>query len=296
MREYGFTAAELDRAKRWLIAFYERAYNERDKTESSSFAQEYLGYFLSTSRAPASPTSIGSCSRCCRPSRSPDVDSLAKRCWRRRQPRRARRLAAETGVQVPTDAELLAALAPGERVGSRRGPTRRATARADGAVPDAGARRLAARDAALGVTVVRSRTASRRGSKPTDFKNDQVLFTMDAPGGASLAPPADFPEASLSATLRRASGAGGLKALDLQRVLAASSHRHRRSSPLDARVLRQRGASRSRDGAADSVSIDFTAPRRRPGRIRADEAPADAPVGQPRSSRRTASSASASRK
>ena len=29
-----------------MAAFYERAYSERDKTESGSFAQEYLNYFL----------------------------------------------------------------------------------------------------------------------------------------------------------------------------------------------------------------------------------------------------------
>ena len=46
VREFGFSASELDRAKKWLVAFYERAYNERDKTESGSFAQEYLTYFL----------------------------------------------------------------------------------------------------------------------------------------------------------------------------------------------------------------------------------------------------------
>ncbi|HEX2389577.1 MAG TPA: pitrilysin family protein, partial [Casimicrobiaceae bacterium] len=46
LREFGFTAAEMDRAKKWMAAFYERAYNERDKTESASFAQEYVSYFL----------------------------------------------------------------------------------------------------------------------------------------------------------------------------------------------------------------------------------------------------------
>ena len=38
-REFGFSAAELDRAKKWMAAFYDRAYAERDKTESGSFAE-----------------------------------------------------------------------------------------------------------------------------------------------------------------------------------------------------------------------------------------------------------------
>jgi len=55
--------------------------------------------------------------------------------------------------------------------------------------------------------------------KPTDFKNDQVLFIMDALGGTSLAPPADFLQASFASTYVELSGTGGLKAVDLQKVL-----------------------------------------------------------------------------
>src|SRR6185369_5957759 len=51
-REFGFNAAELDRAKKWMAAFYERAYTERDKTESGSFAQEYLNHFLEGEPSP----------------------------------------------------------------------------------------------------------------------------------------------------------------------------------------------------------------------------------------------------
>ena len=46
VREFGFGASEMDRAKTWMAAFYERAYAERDKTESGSFAREYVSYFL----------------------------------------------------------------------------------------------------------------------------------------------------------------------------------------------------------------------------------------------------------
>ena len=52
VREFGFNASELDRAKRSMAAFYERAYNERDKTESGSFAQEYISYFLNGEPSP----------------------------------------------------------------------------------------------------------------------------------------------------------------------------------------------------------------------------------------------------
>ena len=46
IKEFGFGAAELERARKWMLASYERAYTERDKSESGSYAQEYVNHFL----------------------------------------------------------------------------------------------------------------------------------------------------------------------------------------------------------------------------------------------------------
>src|SRR4029453_16595142 len=45
-REFGFGVDELDRARRVLLSFYEQAVAERDKTESGSYAAEYIRNFL----------------------------------------------------------------------------------------------------------------------------------------------------------------------------------------------------------------------------------------------------------
>src|SRR5918993_2621809 len=46
VQQFGFGPSELDRAKKWWLASYERAYNEREKSESESYAQEYVNHFL----------------------------------------------------------------------------------------------------------------------------------------------------------------------------------------------------------------------------------------------------------
>jgi zinc protease len=46
VKRYGFTAAELERTKKSMLANYERNWNNRDKTESENFVNEYLGNFL----------------------------------------------------------------------------------------------------------------------------------------------------------------------------------------------------------------------------------------------------------
>jgi zinc protease len=74
--------------------------------------------------------------------------------------------------------------------------------------------------AGLGVTVVRFSNGVEAWLKPTDFKNDQILFTMYAMGGSSLAPPADFLDASLATSFVGLSGVGGLSAPDVDKLLA----------------------------------------------------------------------------
>ena len=45
-RKFGFTPAELERTKKTLMKGMERAYNERDKTESANLVDEYVRNFL----------------------------------------------------------------------------------------------------------------------------------------------------------------------------------------------------------------------------------------------------------
>ena len=52
VQQFGFAAPELDRAKRALLAGYERAFNERDTAESPSLANELVRHFLQGEPAP----------------------------------------------------------------------------------------------------------------------------------------------------------------------------------------------------------------------------------------------------
>ena len=87
--------------------------------------------------------------------------------------------------------------------------------------------------------------------KPTDFKNDQVLFSLAGPGGTSLADPDKYPEAQLATALVGLSGVGGHSAVELQKLLAGKIAG---ASPfftlVDAGHLRVEHAGESRDRAA----------------------------------------------
>ena len=52
VKQFGFTEAELDRAKKRMLASIEQAYNNSNKTESANYVQEYIDNFLTQEPSP----------------------------------------------------------------------------------------------------------------------------------------------------------------------------------------------------------------------------------------------------
>jgi zinc protease len=219
VKEFGFNAGEVERAKKWMAAFYDRAYAERDKTESASYADEYTRVFLNREPSPGIAYEHRLVQQVLPTISDAEVSAMAKallnddsRVILATSPQKA-------GIKIPTDAELQAAMTAANAV--RVLPwTDTTTAgvlmeRAPTAAPIASRRTLDD----LGITIVRFANGVEAWLKPTDFKNDQVLFSMNASGGSSLAAPADFVEASMADDFASMSGLAGMKAGDLQKLL-----------------------------------------------------------------------------
>ncbi len=219
-REHGFADAELDRAKKWMLASYERAYNERDKTESSSFAQEYLNHFLEVEPSPGIEYEYKLVQQLLPGISASEVSAIAKTLLADDSRVVLALTPQKTGVTVPTEEQVRAALAAAESAAVTPWHDTTSTRDLIEHVPDPAAVTARRQLPDVDVTVVKFANGIEAWLRPTDFKNDQVVFTMYAKGGSSLAPTADFVEASLAPGYVRLSGAAGLKALDLQKMLA----------------------------------------------------------------------------
>jgi zinc protease len=219
-REFGFNAAELDRAKKWMAAYYERAYTERDKTDSGSFAQEYLNYFLEGEPSPGIEFEYKLVQQLLPGISAAEVTALGKvlladdsRVILATSPQKA-------DIKVPSEAELKAALATAESASVTAWNDTTSTRELIERKPEPAAITTTRQVDEVGLTIVRFANGVEAWLKPTDFKNDQVVFALQAKGGTSLAPAADYFEASLSTAYVNLSGAAGLKALDMQKLLA----------------------------------------------------------------------------
>jgi zinc protease len=260
VREFGFSGTELDRAKQWMAAFYDRAYSERDKTESGSFAQEYVSYFLNDEPSPGIAYEYQLVKQLLPSITEADASTLARSLLGDDSRVILATSPQKPGIKIPTEAELQAAIATATATRVTPWTDTSATRALMEHAPKAGA--VASRRSLddLGVTVVRFENGVEAWLKPTDFKNDQILFSLNAPGGSSLAPPADFVEASLATALVSASGAGGLKALDLQKVLTGKLVSARPFIGLSTHGVSGSAAPAQLETALQLLYQEFTAP------------------------------------
>jgi zinc protease len=220
--QHGFAASELDRAKRSLAAAYERAYNERDKNEHASFAREYVSYFLSGEPSPGIEYEYRLVRWALPAITLADVNALAKD-----------RLSGEAQVilataplkdnaRLPNEADIQRALDEGAAVAVvpwNDGASNRAII---DTLPTPGQVVARRQIADLGVTVATFSNGTEAWLKPTDFKNDQILFMLYAPGGASNASCDENLQIRFTTDYVGLSGLGRLSAVDLEKALAGT--------------------------------------------------------------------------
>ena len=220
VKQFGFGPSELERAKKWWLASYERAYNERDKSESGSFAQEYVSHFLTGEPSPGIEFEYRLAQTLIPAITATEVANAAKVLFADTSRAILGVSPQKAGLAVPTDAQLRDALTKADAVAvTAWNDAGSGKALMDG-LPDPGTVKARREIAALGVTVVTFANGVEAWLKPTDFKNDQVLYSLAAPGGFSLAPPEKYLDALLAPALVQLSGVGGHTAVDLQKLLA----------------------------------------------------------------------------
>ena len=220
IKQFGFGAAELERAKAAMLATYERAYNERNTSESSGYASELLRHFLSDEPAPGIEAELALVRRFLPEVTAAETAALARdlvtddnRVVLATSPEKA-------GLTTATEASLREALRAGAAAKVTPWSDEIAGRELMATRPTPGTVRARREIPELGTTVLTMSNGVEVWLKPTDFRNDQVLFTAYARGGTSLASPADYHNASLSTSLVALAGLGGFSPVDLGKLTA----------------------------------------------------------------------------
>ena len=223
VREFGFGEAELDRAKRETLTSYERSYSERDKAESDGFVNELVNLFLEGEPSPGIAAEYEIAKQAIPTITAAEAAALVRTLV----PERDRVVISvspeKAGLTPPTAASLAAAHKKGLDAPVSAWKDDLADRALLAKAPTPGSVRSRREIPEIGVTVLTLSNGVEAWLKPTDFKNDQVVFTAYAKGGTSLASPAEYRDASLGPTLVGLSGVGGLTPVDLDKLLAGKT-------------------------------------------------------------------------
>src|SRR5262245_62060868 len=260
VREFGFSATEMERAKKWMAASYERAYAERDKTESGQLAAEYIRVFLDNEPSPGIEYEHKLVQELLPGISVNEASALAKSLLTDNSRVVLAVSPQKPDIRIPTDAQLQAAITDGNAAAVTEWVDTTSSRSLMEKAPTAGTLGSRRTLESLGVTIVKFGNGVEAWLKPTDFKNDQILFSLNAAGGTSLASPADFPEASLAAGYVGIAGVGGLKALDLTKMLAGKLASARPFMALSTHGISGSAAPAQLETALQLLYQTFTAP------------------------------------
>ncbi len=260
VQKYGFGAAELDRAKKTTMAAYERAYNERDKTESGSYAGEYVSHFLEGEPSPGIAIEHRLASVQIPSVTAAEIAEAARAMFADESRVILAVSPKKAGLAVPSEADLREALSRADAVALTPWNDTTTTEALMATLPEPAAVTERRQIPEVGITIVRFANGVEAWLKPTDFKNDQVLFSLVAPGGASLAPPAQYVEASLATAQIELSGVGGHSAVDLQKMLAGRIASASPSVSLSSHAISGSSTPADLETALQLLNLTFTAP------------------------------------
>jgi len=260
--EWGFTEDELARQKADLLRAYERAFEEREKSESSGYADEYVRAFLEGEPIPGIAYEYALVRRFLPGIGLEEVNRRGEGWIGDRDRVILASVPGDPRVDAVPEPELVAAFARAEAEPVEpwaAGPAKTALMEE---LPAPGPVVSESRVETVGVTEWRLANGVRVLLKPTDFKQDQVLFSARAPGGTSRAPDSAFVSATWASSIVGASGAGEFDAVDLQKQLAGEAVS---ASPFIGELEEGIGGSaspRDLETALQLVHLYLTAPRR----------------------------------
>lgn len=223
-RKFGFTAAELDRAKKSLLRNLERAYNERDKSESATFADEYIRNFLDQEPIPGIEYEFNYHKQYLPEITSDEINQFAAHIVPTNESKLIIFTAPEkTDFTLPTNAELLAMVNTAEKANVTAYEEKAVATSLMEKAPEGGKVLTEKENKELGYTELTLGNGVKVILKPTDFKNDQVVMSSTRFGGQSLYPNADQYNAQYATTLVTQMGVKDFSPTDLRKFLAGKT-------------------------------------------------------------------------
>lgn len=263
VKRYGFTAAELERAKKSMQANFERAWNNRDKTESDNYVEEYANHFLQQEPTPGIDKEYEYVKTLVPGITLEEVNAVSKK-FKDDKNRFVYVQGPEpkAGDKLPEGKDLLAAIDAKEKADIKPYEEKAVATALLTKLPTAGKVVSKTKNALLGTTELKLSNGVTVTLKSTDFKNDQILMGATRPGGKNNYGLADKFNAEYATQLVSTMGIGDFSPTDLRKVLAGKTASVNPTFSAIAEGMRGTSSVKDLETMFQLSYLYFTAPRK----------------------------------
>lgn len=260
---YGFTQSEFDMQKKQMQSQYDRIFNEREKEESYKYVDEYVNNFLINEPIPGIEWEYDFVKQYLATVKLDDINKLAAEWITRDNMVVTLNAPEKEGVKIPSAEEVKGILSAAET--AKLEPYKEkvlATALMDASKLKPGKIAQAKADTALGTTTIKLSNGATVILKPTNFKNDEIIFRAFSKGGHSLVKDADYYSASNAAAIVNQSGVGNFSAIDLGNMLKGKNTNVSPNIAMYSEGLNGSTIPKEAETLLQLIHLYFTAPRK----------------------------------
>ena len=260
VRRYGFTTSELERVKKEWLSHYEKAYNERATVRNIGRAQECIRHYLDGAPMPGEEWEYQMVQQLL-PMISVDMlNQIAQQLVT--DANLIISFQAPVEAVLPTEAEAVELLAAVKNEEIQAPVEEAIRENLVEVAPKAGKIKKTKTNPQLGTTEWTLSNGIRVVIKPTEFKQDEILFSAFSKGGNSLVATEDLIPAALATDVISLSGIADMSMTDLQKALTGKNVSY--SPSINANTESMEGASTVKDleTLLQLNYLYFTAPRR----------------------------------
>jgi zinc protease len=221
--QFGFLQPELDRARTNLLRGFERAYAERDKTQSGSFVEEYTGNYLEGEAIPGIEYEYKLAQSLVPGITLADINKLASNWITDENRVIIAQVPVKDSIPIPTEKGLLAVF---DKAAKEPIVAWAENLSSDALVdksPAPGRIVSSMPLSSIGAAEWKLSNGARVIVKPTDFKADEILFGAYSPGGSSLAPDSEVESDEFADQIIAISGVGKFSRVDLAKKLSGKA-------------------------------------------------------------------------
>lgn len=221
---HGFTSTELERQKKQMQSYYDRIFSEREKEESFKYVNEYINNFLVNEPIPGIEWEYDFVRHYLANVKLEEINHLASQWVTDSNMVVTLNAPDKEGVKIPSEDDVRRLLKKVETASIAPYVDRElASALLDPSKIKKGKIVETKVDEELQVTTLKLSNGATVILKPTNFKNDEILFRAISKGGHSLVKDADYYSALHASSIVAQSGVGDHSAIDLVNMLKGKS-------------------------------------------------------------------------